>query len=372
MNTLSMTDLIRNQVTAIQAKCDKILDFAIGKVMRAIVESNSSVAVWLESLVLQVLATTRASTSSGDDLDSWVEDFGVTRTAAVAATGSVTFSRFTSTLAATIPVGTQVQTEDGDQVFSVIADTSNAYYDSTTEAYIVPAGTSAVTVLVQADEAGADGNVLSNTITSMVSAISAIDTVTNAYAFTNGIDEESDDNLRTRFVEYILSLARGTEDAIGFAITSVQSGLTYTITENETYAGVTDYGYFYVVVDDGTGTPSATLLASISNAIDSYRALTIRFGVFAPVVNDVTIALTTEIATGYTAATEKALVQAAIDSYVNSLALGATLYLSRLTQIALDASDGIVNISGLTVDGATADIVAGAKQIIKSSSITVN
>ena len=47
--------------------------------------------------------------------------------------------------------------------------------------------------------------------------------------------------------------------------------MTYTLVENQTYAGATQYGYFYVVVDDGTGSPSSTLLSSVANAIDAVR-----------------------------------------------------------------------------------------------------
>ncbi|MFX8028091.1 baseplate J/gp47 family protein, partial [Acinetobacter baumannii] len=106
-----------------------LVDLTVGSVLRAIVEANAAVVVWLEGLLLQVLAITRAATSSGADLDSWVADFGVTRLPAVAATGIVTFSRFTTTQQVLVPVGATVQTADGTQQFTVTIDTTNPAYN---------------------------------------------------------------------------------------------------------------------------------------------------------------------------------------------------------------------------------------------------
>ncbi|MFX7996843.1 baseplate J/gp47 family protein, partial [Acinetobacter baumannii] len=91
----------------------------------------------------------------------------------------------------------------------------------------------------------------------------------------------SDTALRTRFIAYVASLSKATKNAVGYAITSLKQGLVYSLVENQTYAGATQYGYFYVVVDDGTGSPSSTLLATVANAIDAVRPLTSTFGVFA-------------------------------------------------------------------------------------------
>jgi uncharacterized phage protein gp47/JayE len=146
-----------------------------------------------------LLVITRASTCSGADLDSWFADFGFYREPAVSATGNVTFSRFTATNAALVPVGFQVQTTDGTQSFLVVADTSNPAYDPAQSGYVVPALTASVTVPVSAVTAGAAGNASANTVTVIVGSIPGIDTVTNANSFSNGANAESDDAARARF-----------------------------------------------------------------------------------------------------------------------------------------------------------------------------
>jgi uncharacterized phage protein gp47/JayE len=224
---------------------------------------------------------------------------------------------------------------------------------------------------VQAVTAGAGNNVVIGAINTLATAISGIDTVTNLTAFTNGADAESNTALRARFVAFVASLSKATKEAVGYAITSLQTGLTYTLTENQTYGGVTDYGYFYVVVDDGTGTPGSTLLNTVANAVDRVRPVTSRFGVFPPVVVNAAVSMTATIASGYDPAATKLLVKNAVTNYINALGLGVTLNWSRLLQVAYDASAGVTNITGLTINGGTADIATTAKQVVKATTVTV-
>jgi uncharacterized phage protein gp47/JayE len=370
LNTKTFATIVSDQVTAIQAASARLIDTTIGSIIRSVAEANAAVVLWLQGLLVALLAITRASTSTGTDLDTWMADYSIVRLPAVAATGNVTFSRFTPTNAATILVGASVQTGDGTQVFQVVADTTNPAYAA--GVYTVAAGVSSLAVKVQAVVAGAGNNVVIGAINTLATAISGIDTVTNAAAFTNGADAESDTALRTRFVAYVASLSKATAQAVGYAITSLQTGLSYTLTENLTYPGATDYGYFYVVVDDGTGTPGSTLLTNVANAINAVRPVTSRFGVFAPVVVNATVVMTATIAVGYDPVATKVIVDNAVTNYINALGLGNSLPYTKILQIAYDASPGVANISALTVNGGTADLAATGKQTIKALAVTVN
>src|SRR3954454_17883147 len=97
----------------LQSSATALVDMSVGSVIRAIFEANASVALWMQWLILQVLQTTRAATSSGSDLDSWMMDFGLTRLPASPSSGMVIFSRFANSLPAAIPVGSIVKTADG-------------------------------------------------------------------------------------------------------------------------------------------------------------------------------------------------------------------------------------------------------------------
>ena len=370
--TQDFATLVRNQVTAIQGASKLLVDLTVGSILRAVVEANAAIALWLQGLILKLLATTRAATSNGEDLDSWVGDFGLSRLPAVAATGLVTFSRFTPAQQAVVPIGATIQTADGSQTFSVVLDSSHAAYNATLGGYLMAAGVSSVIVPVAAVTAGKGGNVSAGQLNTITQVLPGIDTVSNAASFINGADAESDANLRTRFVAYIASLSKATKSAVGYAVMSIKQGMAYTLVENQQYNGATQLGYFYLVVDDGTGYPPSSLLNAVYAAVDAVRPLTVAFGVYAPVVVAANVGMTITTAAGYDHATLVAQVTAALGNYINALPLGGPLAWSRLAQVAYDASPGVTNVSAVLINGGTADIATTNQQVVKAGTITVS
>jgi len=75
ITTQSFLTLVRQQAAAIQSKAAVVLSFVVGSIELARVEATAAVAMWLQSIVLELLATTRLSTSTGTDADSFVADF---------------------------------------------------------------------------------------------------------------------------------------------------------------------------------------------------------------------------------------------------------------------------------------------------------
>ncbi len=371
ITTQDFTTLVRNQVTAVQSGARTLVDLTVGSILRSVVEANAAVILWLQGLILQLLAITRAATSTDVDLDSWVADYGVTRLAAVPASGQVTFSRFTPTQQAVVPIGATIQTGDGSQQFTVTLDTTNPAYSATLGGYVLAAGVGIITAPAAASTAGSGGNVSIGQLNTITQALPGIDMVSNAAAYANGVDAESDAALRTRFVAFVASLSKATNGAIGYAITSLQQGVSYALVENTLYNGTAQMGYFYVVVDDGTGYPGSTFLSTVSNAIDAVRPVTSTFGVFAPVVVTANVSLLIATAAGYDHTATVGLVGTALAAYINTLTLGQTLAYSRLAQIAYDASPGVINVTSVTLNSGTADVAATAKQIVKAGTVTV-
>lgn len=371
LNIKSFTQLVSDQVTFIQGAVSGLVDLTIGSLLRSVVESNSSVAQWIQQLIVTLLATTRAATSSGSSLDSWMADYGFLRLSAVQATGVVTFSRFTATNQAIIPVGTAVSTSDGTQSYSVVVDTTNAAYSATYNGYILAAGISSVSVPVQAATAGSAANALAGTITAITGSIQYVDTVTNSAAFTNGSDAESDSDFRARFIAWVASLSKATKSAIGYAIYSFQSGVTYTLTENQDRYGNPAPGYFFAVVDDGSGSPSSGFISSIYNAIDAVRGFTITFGVFPPNVVTANVTMTITTASGADHSAVAAIVSTALQNYINSLPLGRILPYTQLSAIAYGASSLITNVNSVSLNGGSSDLAATSQQIIRAGTISV-
>src|ERR1700759_3229488 len=133
----NFTTLVQNMAAAVQSSATQLLDLTAGSVLRAVLEANASLALWLQWLIVQVLQTTRAATSVGADLDSWMADFTLIRIPASFASGPVSLSRYTPTLNAFVPVGALVRTADGTQTFAVAADTTNPAFSASRSGFVL-------------------------------------------------------------------------------------------------------------------------------------------------------------------------------------------------------------------------------------------
>jgi uncharacterized phage protein gp47/JayE len=341
--------LIRNQAAAVAASCSTLLDVSVGSVLRAILEANASVALWMQWLIMEVLSLTRAATSNGSDLDSWVADFGLSRLPAIAASGSARFSRATPGLSAVIPVGAIIRTgsDASSQAFAVIADSSEAAWNGS--GYALASTALEIIVPIQAVVPGQAGNVQAGLLVLLSTAIPGIDGVTNDYPMTGGLDAEGDIALRSRFGGFIDSRTRSTVQAVEFAIQSVQQGLQYKLAQQLDPSGAFRAGHFTVVVDDGTGSPSDTLLGEVGSAIEAVRAVGSTYSVIRPQLLVVNVSM--QVSGG-----SAALVQAAVGGWIAQQPIGTAIFLSKLTQIAHDADPFVVNVSGLTINGVAADL----------------
>lgn len=362
----NFTTLVAEAAAAVQGSARTLVDLTVGSTLRAVLEANASVALWLQWLILQVQTMTRAATSDGADLDSWTADFGLARLAAVPAVGVVRFARFTPTEAALVPVGALVRTADAQHGFRVQADPAHLAWSGPQAGYVLGAGVASVAVKVAAEVPGSAGNVQAGAITLIAEALAGVDTVANDAALAGGLDAESDAALRLRFVDYLASRSRATTVAVGHAIASLRQGLRYTIVENAAA------GSFVVTVDDGSAAPSPALLASAASAIEAVRPLATSFSVQAPAVVLADVSLTITTAPGAVHGEVAALVAAAIGAHFGGLAIGAGLAWSRLAQLAYDASPQVVNVSAVLLNGGTADLVVGPTAVVIRGLVTVS
>lgn len=372
MNIKSFSELVSEQVSAVQARSARLVDFSIGSILRSLAESNAGIAMWIQQLIVKLLVTTRASTCAGEDLDSWMADFSFSRLSAVQATGQVTFSRLTPTTQALIRAGTQLTTSDGMQAYSVIADATVSAWDAGQDGYVIAAGVGSLAVPVQANIAGAAGNAQPGTVTVITGTLMYVDKVTNVEGFINGKDAEPDDEYRARFVMWVGSLSKATKAAIGFALSNIQRGISFTLTENVAWDGQPQPGYFYAVIDDGSGTPPREFLDRAYRAIDAVRGFTITFGVFAPEVifASVVLSFTTDNQADHKGVAT--LVEKAITHYIANLRPGQLMAYTRIIRAAYAASPLVTNVTFLTLNGGISDLAASPKQVIRKGQIKVS
>jgi uncharacterized phage protein gp47/JayE len=378
----TFSQIVQGQAAAIQARATALIDFEVGSVLRAAVEAVAGVVTWLQALILKLATTIRASSSQGSDLDSWFADFGAPiadgaaatfeRLGATYAIGDLTFTRLTPTGTSLIPVGSTAETPNGADKFVVLLDASNSAYDAGLNGYLMEDGDATITVPAQALVAGSAGNVTAGTINTITSSIPGVDLVTNAADFVNGSDQESDENARARFRSFIQGLREATPAAIQSYVEALQPGVKTILVENEEYNGVAKRGSFYLIVDDGTGTPPSDLLEAASASVDQHRAAGIEGAVYPPEVVTANISMTVTVAAGASSPATFTAVQAAVRSYVNTRALGEDLAANRLYQIAYDASPNVIGVTNLLVNGVAGDIVIERKEVIKAGTVVIS
>ena len=358
--------LVSAGAAAVQASSRALVDLSVGSVLRAMLEANAAVALWMQWLILQVQSMTRASTSQGADLDSWMADFALARLPAISASGQIRLARFATTEAALVPVGTLVRTGDAAQGFAVRADPSHPAWSVTLSGYVMGVGVGSVAVPVQASAPGSAGNVQAGSITLIADALAGVDTVANDGPLTGGLDAETDAALRLRFRDYLASRSRATPVAVGYAVASLRQGLRYRIAE-----GV-GTGFFVVTIDDGTGAPSSELLAAAASAIEAVRPLGTSFAVQPPVVYLANVEMTLATAPGAVQVEIAAAVQLAITAHMSALGIGEAMPWSRLAQLAYGAAPSVVNVTNVELDGSTADVTPGANGVVRPGSVVVS
>jgi uncharacterized phage protein gp47/JayE len=371
LNLKGFSQLVEDMGAALQSSASSLVDVSVGSVVRAIFEANASVVLWLQWLILQVLGSTRASTSNGADLDSWMQDFGQTRMPAVPSSGVITFSRFADSLSATIPTGAIVKTTDGTLSFSVTEDQTLSIWQSNTLCYVLPSGVGSADLPVSCTTSGSAGNVLAGAITVIATSLPGVDLVSNESPFSDGTDAESDQVFRSRFQSFLASRSRATLAAVQNAVATVQQGLDVAIEENTAPNGEALVGSFLVIVDDGTGYPSSGLLSNVATAVDAVRPIGTMFAVIAPqvlIVNVSLVVATTSLATASIIVTG---IQNYVSIYLNSLPIGKSASVTRLAQNAYLAGPGIDNVSGIQMNGTPSDITVPVGTVVKAGQIVI-
>lgn len=369
--TKSFNTIVTNTIAGIQGRAAKLINFSIGSTLRAIVEGFGGLFLWFQALVLQLLTAIRLNTSTGIDVDTFTADFmpilpgsitavlpsGSPRLGAQAASGNVTYSRFTAApTTCFINVGATITTTDGNNTqFSVIDDTTFATYQLGPPAgYLLAANVASIIVPVQALVAGAIGNIAFGALSTMTSSITGIDTVINNSAFTTGADQESDPGLKARFAAYILGLSRGDYYGLASSILGVTPTVQWTLTEGYNFDGSYRPGFFFVVADDGSGSPSAAFLALVAQAAQAVRPLGVQCSIFPPVVLFASVSMQLTTAVGYNHNTVVAQVAALVALNINSLGLGNALPWTQLAAWAYTIP-GVTRVSNVLLNGAATD-----------------
>ncbi len=374
LSTLNYNQVLSNLIGAWAAESGAVPQLLPGDPLLALFQAVSSQIVFLESVAQYVANLTRAQTSTGTDLDSWMAQFDFTRLPAVYAVGPVTLGvNSVHNTSTNVSLNTVVQTVGGAIQYQLIADTTQAAYDPTSQSYVLPANTSSITATAQALAAGSSSNVQAGQLTQFSSPPAGIDTVTNGLAIQNGLDAESDSAFLARFVVYIQNLSKATLGAVEEAITSVQADLDYVVLDNTNAANQFQPGMFTVVIDDGSGNPPSTLINAVANAVTAVRGLSILSSVIGPQLVSGTVSLAVRLASGYTLAMVTAPVQDAVATFSTTLTIGGAAYIDAIMDAAKSVT-GVLSVAPtMLIDGVNSDLLVTPLEVwrVTAGNVTV-
>ncbi len=207
MNLRTLQEIIDELKADIQRRNPAISDWSSLSVNLTLAQAYCKQIYDLEQLISTTADSLWVNTATGADLDKLVVDrLPAGRQPGTKAIGDVTFSRTSAApVSITVPIGTIVSQPNSNGV---------PVYFETTELGTMTSGTTSVTVGAEAMVEGENGNAPSGTIIGLVNVPSGITSVTNALAFYDGTDQESDDALRKRYIYSVNIPGRATESMI--------------------------------------------------------------------------------------------------------------------------------------------------------------
>lgn len=217
------------------------------------------------------------TTASGDDLDRCCADYGIVRTAATYAEGTVKLTGTPGTY------------------YDLKAAADDVIFTLPSEITIPESGE--VTVRCVCTIPGKEGNVPSGAIDSLIPTSFQITKVTNEKATSEGYEAESDESLRSRTLEYINepptsgNIANYKQWAL--EVSGVENVQIYDLARGN---GTVDI----VIVADGNSVATQQLLDTVSNYIEDKRPIGADVKVYSASSMEIKISANVKVKTGYT------------------------------------------------------------------------
>lgn len=277
----------------------------------------------------------------------------------------VIFSRSSaSDFVSIIPAGTRVS--NGTLVFT------------TTEVANIQVGeTNSNTVGATAENVGLEYNVAANTVTTIESNLSAeIVGVNNPYKATGGTDAETQTQMLRRFKYMINGLQGSNRYGIMAGVLALEGVRSVSIEEH--FPPKSNIYNFTVYVDDGTGRLTNDLRNECLDLINGedtetnpgLRAAGVNVDVQAAAIVYISVIVT---ATIYRAEEERVKneITTKLQQYINGLGIHENVVLSSIV-VLLKQITGITDISGLTLNGSTDNILIGVNQIARFESVEIS
>ena len=279
-------------------------------------------------------------TAETDFLDRWASVFGIYRTPATTAGGTIQLSYAADPV--DVPAGTVLQSDAGIQYQTVGSPTSE--------------GVATVEALLP----GAGGNLDEGDALNFVSPIAGVDSAAECLGVSGGTDAETDEELRTRLLERARQTPCGgaAHDYVAWA--KEVPG----VTRAWVVAGTGTVQVYFVCDDLPDIIPTAEKIAEVQAKLDYERPVTAIVTALAPATQAVNISISS--LTPSTTAVRSAVEKALADLFISEAEPGGLMYLSHIRAAISNAAGEIDS----AVVSPSANIQAPANTLLTLGTIT--
>lgn len=369
----SMEDLVQRMTDWTRGVTTKITDFRVGSRIRTIYEA---VALITEELYDKVYRTHKVLIE-----ENIYTVLGFPKRQATFSSGIVVFGRGT-------PSDSNYLINAGTVVRTKATKTQAPVEFRTTQDVLLSIGQTSVASPVVCVVPGLAGNVESGTIVDFVTKPSGVDTVTNPNLTGGGLEQETRDEQKVRFVKYLKSLMRGTLAAIEYgAMTAELKNGSGLVLERVVTSRAFEYlpsrkGEVDVYVWNGVNEASEALRAealkivtgyydpNTGEPVYGYKPAGILVTVYSATSKAVTIRLDVTPEDGILLEDLKPFIEREVDDFFYGLQMGQTLvHTALLTRIKLVAGVYDVKLT-LSTNGTTfsdSNATAGLTEILQLS-----
>lgn len=318
----------------------------------------SNTKLQLDEIFKKVFAKSALDNGYSEWLEKRCSDFGVYRKSGDNASGYITFY---GQAGATILANTIVQTQTGLRYFTDSSAT-------------IPNGSTSIKVKVTAENIGSAYNKIANTITYLPIKLINITSVTNEDAFTNGYDNESDEDLYNR---YILKLQTpATSGNIyhyqNWALEVTGVGDVKVFSETN-LSGVHENGCVkIVIVNSNKLEVDETLINNVTTYINANRPIGATPYVVSATEKSINVNVNIVLSDGYILDNVKTNIEDKLIEYCKTIAFKQT-YVSyaQIGSLILEI-EGINDYDNLTINNTTANITLGDVEIPVIGSVVIS
>lgn len=341
----SANELLKSLITWVSTGTSKITDFSVGSAIRTLLEA---IALQLEEFYFNMHQSVEYAIEN-----AVYSAFGFSKNPSSSSTGFVTLT-FKNAIpkSITIKAGT---------LFSTNPAATPVIYFRSTEDVVVIAETKQALIPVECVTKGTIGNLPANTVTSMATTNSYVESVSNTSSFTNGTNEENNTSRKTRFKEYIRSLQRGTKEAISYGAKTVPGVAGAWVDDNY-------IGFVRVYAHDSNGELPNKLKVQILEVLESYRAAGIEVEVLPVVKVETDVSLNLILKDSTDVDNTVYGVENLVTNFLNNFQVSENLYLSNLLSMVTTSYKGVIaNIEVL--EGHDTDLQNN--ELIKAGTVTI-